>query len=84
MPSENEYSGRCFCGAVEISVVGKPAAMGIATANRAERGRRAPSMRSHSGPPTQSVWCAERIRLALSARLPVAFASGANNAAATC
>src|SRR5713101_8819321 len=28
MPTENEYKGRCFCGAVEISVVGKPAAMG--------------------------------------------------------
>jgi hypothetical protein len=28
MPSENEYKGRCFCGAVELSVVGKPAAMG--------------------------------------------------------
>jgi hypothetical protein len=28
MPTENEYKGRCFCGAVEIRVVGKPAAMG--------------------------------------------------------
>ncbi|HEY2903151.1 MAG TPA: GFA family protein [Polyangia bacterium] len=28
MPTENEYQGRCFCGAVELRVVGKPAAMG--------------------------------------------------------
>ena len=26
--SENEYQGRCFCGAVELRVTGKPAAMG--------------------------------------------------------
>ncbi len=25
---ENEYKGRCFCGAVELSVTGAPAAMG--------------------------------------------------------
>ncbi|MET0595100.1 MAG: GFA family protein [Polyangiaceae bacterium] len=28
MSTETEYQGRCFCGAVEIRVVGKPAAMG--------------------------------------------------------
>jgi len=28
MPSENEYKGRCFCGAVELRVTGQPAAMG--------------------------------------------------------
>lgn len=28
MPNESEYKGRCFCGAVELSVTGKPAAMG--------------------------------------------------------
>lgn len=28
MPTEKEYKGRCFCGKVELSVVGKPAAMG--------------------------------------------------------
>jgi len=28
MPNQNEYKGRCFCGAVELSVVGEPAAMG--------------------------------------------------------
>jgi len=28
MPTENEYTGSCFCGAVELRVVGKPAAMG--------------------------------------------------------
>jgi hypothetical protein len=28
MPTENENKGRCFCGAVELRVVGKPAAMG--------------------------------------------------------
>jgi hypothetical protein len=28
MPIENEYKGRCFCGAVELRVAGKPAAMG--------------------------------------------------------
>jgi len=28
MPSEKEYKGRCFCGAVELRVAGKPAAMG--------------------------------------------------------
>jgi hypothetical protein len=28
MPTEKEYKGRCFCGAVELRVVGKPAAMG--------------------------------------------------------
>lgn len=28
MSTETEYKGRCFCGAVEIRVVGKPAAMG--------------------------------------------------------
>jgi hypothetical protein len=28
MPTENEYKGRCFCGAVELRVVGKPAAAG--------------------------------------------------------
>jgi hypothetical protein len=28
MVSEREYKGRCFCGAVELSVTGKPAAMG--------------------------------------------------------
>jgi hypothetical protein len=29
MPSENEYKGRCFCGAVELTVTGKPAGMGF-------------------------------------------------------
>jgi hypothetical protein len=28
MPTENQYAGRCFCGAVELRVTGKPAAMG--------------------------------------------------------
>ena len=28
MPIENEYKGRCFCGAVELKVAGKPEAMG--------------------------------------------------------
>jgi hypothetical protein len=28
MPTENEYKGRCFCGAVELRVSGKPEAMG--------------------------------------------------------
>jgi hypothetical protein len=28
MPTEHDYKGRCFCGAVEISVTGAPAAMG--------------------------------------------------------
>ena len=28
MPTESEYKGRCFCGAMELRVVGKPAAMG--------------------------------------------------------
>jgi hypothetical protein len=28
MPTEKEYKGQCFCGKVELSVVGKPAAMG--------------------------------------------------------
>lgn len=28
MPSEREIKGRCFCGAVEVRVVGKPVAMG--------------------------------------------------------
>jgi hypothetical protein len=28
MSTENEYKGRCFCGAVELRVTGKPAAMG--------------------------------------------------------
>jgi hypothetical protein len=28
MASDNEYKGSCFCGAVELRVVGKPAAMG--------------------------------------------------------
>jgi hypothetical protein len=28
MPTENEYKGRCFCGAVEVRVTGSPAAMG--------------------------------------------------------
>ncbi len=28
MSSEKEYLGRCFCGAIEIRVVGTPAAMG--------------------------------------------------------
>lgn len=28
MPTENEYKSRCFCGAVEFTAVGKPAAMG--------------------------------------------------------
>jgi hypothetical protein len=28
MPTETEYKGRCFCGAVELKVGGKPAAMG--------------------------------------------------------
>ncbi len=28
MPNENEHKGRCFCGAVELRVVGKPAGMG--------------------------------------------------------
>jgi hypothetical protein len=28
MPTETEYKGRCFCGAVELRVVGKPAAAG--------------------------------------------------------
>jgi hypothetical protein len=29
MPSEKEYNGRCFCGAIELRVVGDPAAMGF-------------------------------------------------------
>jgi hypothetical protein len=28
MSSENDYKGRCFCGAVEVRVTGQPAAMG--------------------------------------------------------
>src|SRR3954468_23006049 len=28
MSTENEYKGRCFCGAVELRVSGSPAAMG--------------------------------------------------------
>jgi hypothetical protein len=28
MTTGNEYKGRCFCGAVELSVTGKPEAMG--------------------------------------------------------
>jgi len=28
MSNENEYKGSCFCGAVELRVTGKPAAMG--------------------------------------------------------
>jgi len=28
MSSENQYQGRCFCGAVELRVTGEPAAMG--------------------------------------------------------
>jgi hypothetical protein len=28
MPIDNEYKGHCFCGAVELSVAGQPAAMG--------------------------------------------------------
>jgi len=28
MPTMNEHKGRCFCGAVEISVTGDPAVMG--------------------------------------------------------
>ena len=28
MASENEYKGRCFCGAVELKVTGKPVAQG--------------------------------------------------------
>jgi len=28
MPIENEYKGRCFCGAVELKVAGKPEATG--------------------------------------------------------
>jgi hypothetical protein len=33
MPTETETKGRCFCGAVEIRVVGKPAAMGYCHCN---------------------------------------------------
>ncbi len=29
MPSQNEYKGSCFCGAVEIQVQGAPEAMGF-------------------------------------------------------
>lgn len=28
MPSEHEYTGRCFCGAVELKVTGEPLGMG--------------------------------------------------------
>jgi len=28
MQTENEYTGHCFCGAVELRVIGKPEAMG--------------------------------------------------------
>jgi hypothetical protein len=28
MPTENEYKGRCFCGAIELRVLGEPVAMG--------------------------------------------------------
>jgi hypothetical protein len=28
MPTENQYKGRCFCGAVEVRVEGAPAGMG--------------------------------------------------------
>src|SRR5215813_591019 len=33
MPNEKEYKGRCFCGAVELSVAGQPAAMGYCHCN---------------------------------------------------
>jgi hypothetical protein len=33
MSTENEYKGSCFCGAVELRVVGKPAAMGYCHCN---------------------------------------------------
>jgi hypothetical protein len=29
MPSQNEYKGRCFCGAVELCVQGNPVGMGF-------------------------------------------------------
>jgi len=29
MPSQNEYKGSCFCGAVELRVTGDPAGMGF-------------------------------------------------------
>lgn len=28
MSNENQYQGRCFCGAIELAVVGSPVAMG--------------------------------------------------------
>jgi hypothetical protein len=33
MPTVNEYKGRCFCGAVELSIAGTPAAMGYCHCN---------------------------------------------------
>ena len=56
MPSENEYSGRCFCGAVEISVVGKPAAMGYCHCQ---------SCRAWSAGPVNafSLWAPDAVRI---------------------
>ena len=72
MPSENEYSGRCFCGAVEITVVGKPAAMGYCHCQ---------SCRSWSAGPVNafSLWAPDAVRIMRGADQIGAFSKSANS-----
>jgi hypothetical protein len=42
MSTESQYKGRCFCGAVEIQVVGEPAAVGYCHCNSCRHWAAAP------------------------------------------
>ncbi len=49
MSTENEYKGRCFCGAVELSVTGKPNVMGYCHCTSCREWSAAPAEMGGSG-----------------------------------
>ncbi len=53
MPTETEYKGRCFCGAVEVRAVGAPAAMGYCHCSSCRAWAAAPVTAFTLWPPTQ-------------------------------
>ena len=72
MPSEKEYKGRCFCGAIEISVVGEPAAMGYCHCQ---------SCRAWSAGPVNafSLWAPDAVRVVRGADQLGAFSKTASS-----
>ena len=52
MSSENQYQGRCFCGAVELRVTGEPAAMGYCHCESCQKWSASPVNAFTLWPPT--------------------------------